>query len=132
MADDAPLADMKRALAALRAAKARILELERTRTEPIAVIGIGCRFPGGAGSPDALWAMLMEGRDGLGPIPEERWDAGAWYHPDPAVAGRSVARRGGFLADVDQFDPDFFGISQREAAQVDPQHRLLLEVSVEA
>src|SRR5260370_37721182 len=119
MADDAPLADMKRALAALRAAKARILELERARTEPIAVVGVGCRFPGGADSPDALWAMLMEGRDGLGPIPKERWDADAWYHPDPAVPGRSVVRRGGFLAGSGQFDPGFLGLPAREACQGD-------------
>src|SRR5262245_25027262 len=117
MADDAPV-DVKRAIAALRAAKARILELERARSEPIAVVGMGCRFPGGVDGPDALWRMLLEGRDGLGPIPPERWDADAWYHPDPAVPGRSIVRRGGFLTDVDRFDPDFFGLSEREAAQI--------------
>ena len=132
MFDDASSPDIKRAVAALRAARARILELERARSEPIAVVGVGCRFPGGVDSPDAFWDLLLAGRDGLGPIPPERWDADAWYHPDPAVPGRSIVRRGGFLADVDRFDPDFFGLSEREAAQIDPQQRLLLEVSVEA
>src|SRR5678815_4580315 len=124
MAEDA-LTDVKRALALTRAAKARILELEQARNEPIAVIGIGCRFPGGIDGPDALWAMLLEGRDGLGPIPPDRWDADAWYHPDPAAPGRSIVRRGGFLSDIDRFDADFFGLSEREAHQVDPQQRLL-------
>ena len=92
--------------------------------EPIAIIGIGCRFPG-AESPGAFWKMLRDGRDGVGPIPASRWD-------DEALRDLDIPRRGGFLETVDQFDADFFGISPREAVFVDPQHRLLLELAWEA
>jgi amino acid adenylation domain-containing protein len=94
------------------------------RPEPIAVIGIGCRFPG-ANSPAAFWKMLRDGADGVGPIPASRWDPYALRNLD-------IPRRGGFLESVDQFDADFFGISPREAVFVDPQHRLLLELAWEA
>ncbi len=94
------------------------------RPEPIAIIGIGCRFPG-ANSPGAFWKMLRDGADGVGPIPASRWDADALRNLD-------IPRRGGFLESVDQFDADFFGISPREAVFVDPQHRLLLELAWEA
>jgi amino acid adenylation domain-containing protein len=92
--------------------------------EPIAIVGIGCRFPG-ANSPGAFWQMLREGVDGVGPIPESRWDA-------DALKSLDIPRRGGFLDSVDQFDADFFGISPREVVFVDPQHRLLLEMAWEA
>ncbi len=94
------------------------------RPEPIAIIGIGCRFPG-ANSPGAFWSMLRDGVDGVGPIPASRWDA-------EALRDLDIPRRGGFLENVDQFDADFFGISPREAVFVDPQHRLLLEMAWEA
>ena len=92
--------------------------------EPIAIIGIGCRFPG-ANNPGAFWQMLREGADGVGPIPESRWDADTLKNLD-------IPRRGGFLDSVDRFDADFFGISPREAIFVDPQHRLLLELAWES
>ena len=92
--------------------------------EPIAIIGIGCRLPG-ANGPVRFWRLLRDGVDGVGPIPASRWD-------DEALRGLDIPRRGGFLAEVDQFDADFFGISPREAVFVDPQHRLLLEVTWEA
>ncbi|MGH8907430.1 MAG: SDR family NAD(P)-dependent oxidoreductase [Egibacteraceae bacterium] len=103
-----------------------------TTPEPIAVIGIGCRFPGGASGPEAFWRLLCEGVDTVGEIPEDRWDVGAYYHPDPSQPGKMYDRRGSFLPRVDLFDADFFGISPREAACVDPQQRLLLEVAWEA
>ena len=92
--------------------------------EPIAIIGIGCRFPG-ANGPVGFWRLLRDGADGVGPIPASRWDS-------EALLGLDIPRRGGFLEQVDQFDADFFGISPREAVFVDPQHRMLLEVTWEA
>src|SRR5262249_5998159 len=92
--------------------------------EPIAIVGIGCRFPGADG-PEAFWRSLRDGTDGVGPIPGSRWDA-------EALRDLNLPRRGGFLEVVDQFDADFFGISPREAVFVDPQQRLLLEVTWEA
>ena len=99
--------------------------------EPIAIVGIGCRFPGADG-PAAFWQLLSSGADATSPVPADRWDADAFYDPDPAAPGTAVTRRGGFLRHVDQFDHRFFGISPREAAQMDPQQRLLLEVAYEA
>ena len=96
----------------------------REDREPIAIIGIGCRFPG-ANGPVGFWRLLRDGVDAVGPIPASRW-------ADEALRGLDIPRRGGFLAEVDQFDADFFGISPREAVFVDPQHRLLLEVTWEA
>nr|ADH04660.1 TugD [Chondromyces crocatus] len=100
--------------------------------EPIAIVGAGCRFPGGASDPDALWRLLRAGTDATREVPIERWDADALYDPDADVPGKATTRRGGFLDDVDRFDPEFFGISLREAAAMDPQQRLLLETCWEA
>lgn len=98
----------------------------------IAVIGMGCRLPGGIDSPERLWESLMRGDDHVTEIPADRWDADEYYDPQPGVPGRSVTKWGGFLDDVAGFDPEFFGINEREATAIDPQHRLLLEVSWEA
>ncbi|HEU4363324.1 MAG TPA: SDR family NAD(P)-dependent oxidoreductase, partial [Mycobacterium sp.] len=99
--------------------------------EPIAIVGIGCRFPGADG-PAAFWGLLSSGADATGDVPADRWDVDAFYDPDPAVPGTAVTRRGGFLNRIDSFDYQFFGISPRESAQMDPQQRLLLEVAWEA
>jgi acyl transferase domain-containing protein/acyl carrier protein len=99
--------------------------------EPIAVIGLACRFPG-APDPRAFWRLLREGIDAVGEIPEERFDARAFYSPDPAVPGKMSTRWGGFLEQVDRFDAAFFSISPREAEQMDPQQRLALELAWEA
>ena len=97
----------------------------------IAIVGIGCRFPGAAG-PAAFWRLLRDGVDAIREVPPERWDVRAVYHPDPSVPGKAVTRWGGFLDQVDRFDPFFFGISPGEAERMDPQQRLLLEVAHEA
>src|SRR5687767_6384974 len=100
--------------------------------ERIAIIGIGCRFPGGVNDTEAFWKLLIDGREAVGEVPPDRWNVERFYDAEPGLAGKSIARRGGFIEALDQFDPQFFGISPREAAHVDPQQRLLLETAWEA
>ncbi|MGH8570944.1 MAG: type I polyketide synthase, partial [Gammaproteobacteria bacterium] len=96
--------------------------------EPIAIVGMACRFPGGADDPDRFWQLLAEGRDAIRRIPAERWDADAYYDPAGKALGAAYTQRGGFIDDVDLFDAGYFGISPREATAMDPQQRLLLEL----
>jgi phthiocerol/phenolphthiocerol synthesis type-I polyketide synthase D len=100
--------------------------------EPVAVVGIGCRFPGGVVGPEGYWAFLANGGDAISEVPPDRWDADEFYDPDPFAPGRMASKWGGFLPDVAGFDADFFGISPREAEAMDPQQRVLLEVAWEA
>ena len=98
----------------------------------VAIVGLGCRLPGGVDSPDALWELLVGGVDAITEVPPSRWDVDAWFDPDPRAVGKMVTRWGGFLAGVEDFDASFFGVSPREARTMDPQQRILLEVTWEA
>jgi acyl transferase domain-containing protein/NADPH:quinone reductase-like Zn-dependent oxidoreductase/acyl carrier protein len=101
--------------------------------EPIAIVGIGCRFPGNASTPEAFWKFLVNGGDGIVDIPADRWDIRRFYDPDTSKPGKAHVKHAGFLKEkIDEFDPLFFGISPREAENIDPQQRLLLEVTYEA
>src|SRR4051794_10631470 len=120
------------ALSAVEKMKARLDAVERARTEPIAIVGMACRFPGAADTPERFWALLRDGIDATEDVPPERWSAAAYFDPDPDAAGKTYSTRGGFVAGLDRFDPLFFGISPREAITLDPQQRMLLEVSWEA
>ena len=121
-----------RALAAIRKLQDELDAVKRERREPIAVIGMACRFPGGADTPEAYWELLASGRDAIVEVPPARWDVAAHYDPDPEAPGKMTTRCGGFLTSVDGFDAHMFGISPREAASIDPQHRLVLELAWEA
>lgn len=123
---------LEQSLLEMRRMRAQLEAIEYARSEPIAVVGMGCRFPGDANTPEAFWSLLRDGVDAVGPVPASRWSADAYYDPTPGAAGKSYVREGGFLSEIDQFDPHFFGIAPREATSLDPQQRLLLEVTWEA
>ena len=122
----------RRVLDALRDAHQRLDEMERQRSEPIAVVGIGCRFPGGVDSPERYWELLSNGVDAMSEVPKDRWDLDAFYDPDPDAPGKMYVREAGFIDDAAGFDAEFFRILPREAVSMDPQQRLLLEVAWEA
>jgi acyl transferase domain-containing protein/aryl carrier-like protein len=107
-------------------------ETDPSDREPIAVAGIGCRFPGRANDPDSFWRLLETGVDAITEVPPDRWNLATFHDPDPGKPGKTYSRWGGFVEGIDRFDPGFFGISPREAARMDPQQRLLLEVAWEA
>ncbi|NKY31138.1 hybrid fatty acyl-AMP ligase/type I polyketide synthase [Nocardia gamkensis] len=140
-AEAAPVPDRQRTDSAPAAVP--LLAQARTGTEAvpvpsgraddaIAIIAMACRFPGGADDPESLWRLLDEGRDGLSEVPPGRWSVDGLYDPDPAAEGKAYTFRGGYLTQVDEFDAAFFGIGPREAAVMDPQQRLMLELSWEA
>jgi acyl transferase domain-containing protein/ubiquinone/menaquinone biosynthesis C-methylase UbiE len=129
---DEPLTPIKRALLEIRDLRARLAQAEMLRNGPIAIVGMGIRFPGGACDAESFAQLLWSGEDAVTQIPADRWSLDALYAADPDVPGKMTTRHGAFLAQVDRFDAEFFGISPREAASMDPQQRLLLEVSWEA
>ncbi|NEQ47701.1 MAG: SDR family NAD(P)-dependent oxidoreductase [Leptolyngbya sp. SIOISBB] len=123
---------LREATMQLRSLRSELETIRQQQTEPIAIVGMACRFPGGANSPEAYWELLRNGVDAITDIPEQRWNVAAHYDPDAEAPGKMYTRSGGFIDQVDQFDPQFFGISPREARSLDPQQRLLLEVSYTA
>lgn len=126
------LSPVKRALVAMQKMRARIEDLEYAQSEPIAVIGIGCRFPGSVHSKEDFWKLLDEGVDAIREVPADRYNLDEFYDADTAAPGKIHSRWGGFLDQIDEFDSEFFGINPREATTLDPQQRLLLEVAYEA
>ncbi len=126
------LTPLQRAAFALKEMRSKLDSLEQAKSEPIAIVGMGCRFPGGANNPESFWELLRNGRDGIVDIPNNRWDVDAYYDSDPEKSGKMNVKQGGFLDKIDEFDGDFFGLTPRELINMDPQQRLLLEVSWEA
>ncbi|MCW5313076.1 SDR family NAD(P)-dependent oxidoreductase [Nostoc sp. KVJ3] len=126
------LTPLQRSFLVIEQLQGKLDALTASQKEPIAIIGMGCRFPGGADTPELFWQLLRQGIDAIAEVPSDRWDVAAYYDPNPEAPGKMSTRYGGFIENLKAFDAQFFGISPREALTLDPQQRLLLEVSWEA
>ncbi|MEM9567852.1 MAG: type I polyketide synthase, partial [Cyanobacteria bacterium P01_E01_bin.34] len=126
------LSALQQALFVVQKLKSKLARIEAKQSEPIAIIGMGCRFPGDADSPEAFWELLKNSTDAITQVTADRWSVQDYYDPDPDSPGKMYTRSAGFLKQVDRFDSQFFGIAPREANSLDPQQRLLLEVTWEA
>ncbi|WP_341529633.1 beta-ketoacyl synthase N-terminal-like domain-containing protein [Nostoc sp. UHCC 0302] len=122
---------LKQALLAVREMRSKLEAVERAKTEPIAIIGMGCRLPG-ANNLQSFWSLLHDGVDAISKVPKDRWNIDEFYDPNPDAPGKIYVKSAGFIDQVDQFDAQFFGITPREAENIDPQQRLVLEVSWQA
>jgi acyl transferase domain-containing protein/NADPH:quinone reductase-like Zn-dependent oxidoreductase/acyl carrier protein len=127
-----PLAGLSAIKLALMATQVRQQAQHVLRADPIAIVGMACRVPGGGDTPELFWNLLRDGIDTVREVPTDRWDGDAWYDTDPSAAGKSATKRGAFLDRIDGFDAEYFGILPREAQRMDPQQRLFLEVAIEA
>lgn len=123
---------MRQALLEIRQMRGKLQAIEAAQTEAIAVVGIGCRFPGQVENPADFWRLLQTGQDAITEVPADRWSNDIFYNADPDAPGKIATRYGGFVGHLQEFDAEFFGIADREARSLDPQQRLLLEVSWEA
>ena len=123
---------MRRAMDAIDRLQQRLAEVERAPGESIAVMGMGCRFPGQVNSPESFWQLLEAARHGICKTPDDRWNSDHYLDSNPNTVGKIITNQGGFLDRIREFDPGFFGITPKETASMDPQHRLLLEVTWEA
>ena len=130
--EGAALTPTKRALLEIRQLRAQLAEAKKAWHEPIAIVGMGMRFPGGVHDAESFAKLLWSGADAVTEIPADRWSLDEFYAEDPDAVGKMTTRHGAFLEHVDKFDAEFFGISPREAASMDPQQRLMLEVAWEA
>ncbi len=130
--DNSQRARLQDAIRSIRRLQKRVAELEGASSEPIAIVGIGCRLPGDVSDPEEYWRLLDDGVDAISEVPPDRWDGPAFYDPDPEVPGKMYTLAGGFVDGLDRFDADLFKLSPREVAKIDPQHRLVLEVAWEA
>ena len=130
--NNSEVSQAKRSILVIKKLREKISKLELEKREPIAIVGVGCRFPKGANDPQTFWELLKNKEDFITEVPPDRWDVNAYYDPDPNAPGKMYTRYGSFLDNVAEFDAQFFGISPREAMDMDPQHRIFLEVSWEA
>ncbi|WP_424097235.1 type I polyketide synthase [Moorena producens] len=130
--NDDQLTPLQKSFLVIKGLRSKLDKLEKSQREPIAIVGIGCRFPGGASTPEAFWNLLQNGVDAITEVPPDRWNLDDYYDPDPEAPGKMYTRYGGFIEQLQEFDAPFFEISARETISLDPQHRLLLEVAWEA
>ncbi len=123
---------MQKALSEIKELRSQLQQEKNKDRSPIAIIGMGCRFPGGANTPEAFWELLVNGVDAISEVKRDRWNIEDYYDDNLATPGKMHTRYGGFVEGLKEFDADFFGRSPREAESLDPQQRLLLEVTWEA